>query len=122
DAWQQWAESCSDEEGSDSEDFLCGFQESCATDLYHQLNADMAAVRSLYSDASVSVREYPSIGGMDVELNINPNIVDVEVAKAWRINPSEPIIICLHFSPSQYLDGPGEPQELKPQPILLTSE
>ncbi|XP_023201619.1 poly [ADP-ribose] polymerase 6-like isoform X2 [Xiphophorus maculatus] len=107
DAWDQWAESCSDEEGSDSEDFLCGIQESCATDLYHQLNADMAAVRSLYSDAAVSVREYPSIGGMDVELNINPNIVDVEVAKAWRINPSEPIIIRLHFFPSQYLDGPA---------------
>ncbi|XP_008410186.1 poly [ADP-ribose] polymerase 6-like isoform X2 [Poecilia reticulata] len=109
DEWQQWAESCSDEEGSDSEDFLCRIQESCATDLYHhhQLDADVAAVRSVYSDAAVSVREYPSIDGMDVELNITPHIVDVEVAKAWRINPSEPIIIRLHFSPSQYLDGPA---------------
>ncbi|XP_054889193.1 protein mono-ADP-ribosyltransferase PARP6 [Poeciliopsis prolifica] len=109
DAWQQWAESCSDEEGSDPEDFLCGIQESCATDLYHhhQLDADMAAVRSLYSDAAVSVREYPSIDDIDVELNINPNIVDVEVATAWRINASEPIVIRLHFSPSQYLDGPA---------------
>lgn len=33
-----------------------------------------------------------------------------EVAKAWRIDPLEPIIIRLHFSLSQYLDGPGEPQ------------
>ncbi|XP_014878918.1 poly [ADP-ribose] polymerase 6-like isoform X1 [Poecilia latipinna] len=110
DAWQQWGESCSDEEGSDSEDFLCGIQqESCATDLYHhhQLDADVAAVRSVYSDAAISVREYPSIDGMDVELNITPNIVDEEVAKAWRFNPSEPIIIRLHFSPSQYLDGPA---------------
>uniref|UniRef100_A0A3B3Y711 PARP catalytic domain-containing protein n=1 Tax=Poecilia mexicana TaxID=48701 RepID=A0A3B3Y711_9TELE len=109
DAWQQWAESCSDEEGSDSEDFLCGIQESCATDLYHhhQLDADVAAVRSVYSEAAISVREYPSIDGMDVELNITPNIVDEEVAKAWRFNPSEPIIIRLHFSPSQYLDGPA---------------
>ncbi|XP_016521188.1 poly [ADP-ribose] polymerase 6-like isoform X1 [Poecilia formosa] len=110
DAWQQWGESCSDEEGSDSEDFLCGIQqESCATDLYHhhQLDADVAAVRSVYSEAAISVREYPSIDGMDVELNITPNIVDEEVAKAWRFNPSEPIIIRLHFSPSQYLDGPA---------------
>ncbi|XP_015248986.1 PREDICTED: poly [ADP-ribose] polymerase 6-like [Cyprinodon variegatus] len=54
--WHQWAESYSDEESSDSEDFMCGIQ--------------------------------------------------VGVAKAWRINPSEPIVIRLHFSPSQYLDGP----------------
>uniref|UniRef100_A0A3Q2DWE7 Poly(ADP-ribose) polymerase family member 6 n=1 Tax=Cyprinodon variegatus TaxID=28743 RepID=A0A3Q2DWE7_CYPVA len=32
--------------------------------------------------------------------------LQVGVAKAWRINPSEPIVIRLHFSPSQYLDGP----------------
>lgn len=34
-----------------------------------------------------------------------------EVSKAWRINPSEPIVIRLHFSLSQYLDGPGERQQ-----------
>lgn len=34
-----------------------------------------------------------------------------EVAKAWKINPSEPIVIRLHFSLSQYLDGPGEHQQ-----------
>lgn len=34
-----------------------------------------------------------------------------EVAEAWRINPSEPIVIRLHFSLSQYLDGPGEQQQ-----------
>ncbi|KAM4734913.1 protein mono-ADP-ribosyltransferase PARP6-like isoform 2-T2 [Anableps anableps] len=108
DEWQQWAESYSDED-TDSEDFIQCFsqQESCATDLYHhhQLDTDMAAVQSLYSDAAISVREYSSIDGMDVELKVSTNIVDVEVAKAWRINPSEPIIIRLHFSPSQYLDG-----------------
>ncbi|MED6261288.1 Poly [ADP-ribose] polymerase 6 [Ataeniobius toweri] len=116
--WQQWAESCSDED-SDSEDFVSGIQclsqqERCATDLYHhrQLDTDMAAVRTLYSDAAVSVREYPSIDAVDVELNITTNIVDVEVAKAWRINPTEPIIIRLHFTPSLYLDGPAPSVEV----------
>lgn len=82
-------------------------------------------------------REYSSIDGLDVDLHINTTFLDVskihnalsssmfdvfgalvcviwffwspqtELAKAWRINPSEPIVIRLHFSPSQYLDGPG---------------
>ncbi|XP_036004178.1 protein mono-ADP-ribosyltransferase PARP6 isoform X3 [Fundulus heteroclitus] len=111
--WQQWEEAHSDED-SDSEDFMCGIQESCATDLYRhcQLDTDIAAIRTLYSDTAVSVREYPSIDGVDVELIITTNIVDVEVAKAWRINPSEPIIIRLHFSLSQYLDGPAPSVEV----------
>lgn len=31
-----------------------------------------------------------------------------DVATAWGIDSSEPIVIRLHFSLSQYLDGPGE--------------
>uniref|UniRef100_A0A3Q2ZT30 Poly(ADP-ribose) polymerase family member 6 n=1 Tax=Kryptolebias marmoratus TaxID=37003 RepID=A0A3Q2ZT30_KRYMA len=106
---QPWTESCSDED-SDSEDSLWEIQESCAAEPYRhpQLDTDMEAVRTLYSDSAVSVREYPSIDGVDVDLNISTNFLDVEVAKAWRINPSEPIVIRLHFSLSQYLDGPGE--------------
>ena len=30
------------------------------------------------------------------------------VAKAWKINQSEPVTVRLHFSLSRYLDGPGE--------------
>lgn len=33
-----------------------------------------------------------------------------EVTEAWRILPSEAIVIRLHFCCSQYLTGPGEPQ------------
>ncbi|TKS73596.1 Poly [ADP-ribose] polymerase 6 [Collichthys lucidus] len=35
-----------------------------------------------------------------------------EVAKVWRINPSEPIVIRLHFSLSQYLEGPAPSVEV----------
>lgn len=31
-----------------------------------------------------------------------------DVATAWGIDSSKPIVIRLHFSLSQYLDGPGE--------------
>ncbi|XP_035858833.1 protein mono-ADP-ribosyltransferase PARP6-like isoform X2 [Sander lucioperca] len=110
---QQWTESQIDED-SDSEEILCGIHESCATDLTHhpQLDTDIEAVRTLYSDSAVSIREYWSIDDVDVDLNINANVLDEEVAKAWRINPSEPIVIRLHFSPSQYLDGPAPSVEV----------
>ncbi|XP_028440331.1 protein mono-ADP-ribosyltransferase PARP6 [Perca flavescens] len=105
---QQWTESQIDED-SDSEESLCGIHESCATDLtrHPQLDTDIEAVRTLYSDSAVSISEYWSIDDVDVDLNINANVLDEEVAKAWTINPSEPIVIRLHFSPSQYLDGPA---------------
>lgn len=31
-----------------------------------------------------------------------------DMAIAWGIDPSEPIVVRLHLSLSQYLDGPGE--------------
>ncbi|KAK2917701.1 hypothetical protein Q8A73_004447 [Channa argus] len=104
---QRWREAQTDED-SEPEENLCGIAESCATDLHHhpQLETDIEAVRTLYSDSAVCVREYGSIDCVDIDLNINSNILEEEVAKAWRINPREPIIIRLHFSVSQYLDGP----------------
>ncbi|KAM8892869.1 protein mono-ADP-ribosyltransferase PARP6 isoform 2-T2 [Spinachia spinachia] len=101
---QQWTGSQTDED-SDSD----GIAESWSTDLTHhpQLGTDMEAVRTLYSDSAASIREYGSIDDVDVDLNINANVVDGEVAKAWSIDPSEPIVIRLNFSPSQYLDGPA---------------
>uniref|UniRef100_A0A8D3AFT9 Poly [ADP-ribose] polymerase n=1 Tax=Scophthalmus maximus TaxID=52904 RepID=A0A8D3AFT9_SCOMX len=105
---QQWTDSQTDED-SDTEGILMGIQESCATDPHHhpQLETDVEAVRTLYSGSAASVRVYGSIDDVDVDLNINANFLDEEVAKAWGINQSEPIVIRLHFSLSQYLDGPA---------------
>ncbi|KAI4825833.1 hypothetical protein KUCAC02_021498 [Chaenocephalus aceratus] len=49
------------DEDSDSEEILCGVHESCATDLTHhpQLDTDIEAVRTLYSDSAVSIRSGP---------------------------------------------------------------
>uniref|UniRef100_A0A671WI28 Poly [ADP-ribose] polymerase n=1 Tax=Sparus aurata TaxID=8175 RepID=A0A671WI28_SPAAU len=110
---EHWAGSQTDED-SDTEEIMYGIHESCATDLYHhpQLYTDIEAVRTLYSDAAVSIREFGSIDDVDVDLKINANILEEEVAKAWRINPSEPIVIRLHFSLSLYLDGPAPTVEV----------
>ncbi|XP_029378339.1 protein mono-ADP-ribosyltransferase PARP6-like [Echeneis naucrates] len=117
---QRWTDK-QPEEDSDTEEILWGIQcagvslqESCPTDLYQhpQLEADIQAIRTLYSSSAVSVSEYGSIDDVDVDLNINPNFMDEDVAKAWKINPSEPVVIRLHFSHSQYLDGPAPSVEV----------
>lgn len=35
-------------------------------------------------------------------------LIQEEVATAWKVIRTEPIILRLRFSLSQYLDGPGE--------------
>ncbi|KAJ8247934.1 hypothetical protein GJAV_G00252260 [Gymnothorax javanicus] len=83
-------------------------QGSCAADLYRhpQLDADIEAVKDIYTDSAVSVREYGTIDDVDIDLQINISFLDEEVATAWKVIRTEPIVLRLRFSLSQYLDGP----------------
>ncbi|XP_051776259.1 protein mono-ADP-ribosyltransferase PARP6 isoform X2 [Erpetoichthys calabaricus] len=103
---QYWTDDDSDGD-NDSEEFLYGIQGSCAADLYRhpQLDVDIEAVKEIYSDTAVSVREYGTIDDVDIDLQINISFLD-EVATAWKVIRTEPIILRLRFSLSQYLDGP----------------
>ncbi|XP_056134263.1 protein mono-ADP-ribosyltransferase PARP6 [Lampris incognitus] len=104
---QCWTDEESDGE-NESEQFLYGIQGSCAADLYRhpQLDADIEAVKDIYTDSAVSVREYGTIDDVDIDLQINISFLDEEVATAWKVIRTEPIILRLRFSLSQYLDGP----------------
>ncbi|XP_036391022.1 protein mono-ADP-ribosyltransferase PARP6 isoform X1 [Megalops cyprinoides] len=104
---QYWTDEDSDGD-NDSEEFLYGIQGSCAADLYRhpQLDADIEAVKDIYTDSAVSVREYGTIDDVDIDLQINISFLDEEVATAWKVIRTEPIILRLRFSLSQYLDGP----------------
>ncbi|XP_023568401.1 poly [ADP-ribose] polymerase 6 [Octodon degus] len=98
-----------DSEGdNESEEFLYGVQGSCAADLYRhpQLDADIEAVKEVYSENSVSIREYGTIDDVDIDLHINISFLDEEVSTAWKVLRTEPIVLRLRFSLSQYLDGP----------------
>uniref|UniRef100_A0A8C1ZS60 Poly [ADP-ribose] polymerase n=1 Tax=Cyprinus carpio TaxID=7962 RepID=A0A8C1ZS60_CYPCA len=81
---------------------------SCAADLYRhpQLDADIEAVKDIYTDSAVSIREYGTIDDVDIDLQINISFLDEEVATAWKVIRTEPIVLRLRFSLSQYLDGP----------------
>ncbi|XP_037546827.1 protein mono-ADP-ribosyltransferase PARP6 isoform X2 [Nematolebias whitei] len=109
---QCWTDEESDGE-NEPEQFLygiqcCLLQGSCAADLYRhpQLDADIEAVKDIYTDSAISVREYGTIDDVDIDLHINIGFLDEEVATAWKVIRTEPIILRLRFSLSQYLDGP----------------
>ncbi|XP_031688868.1 protein mono-ADP-ribosyltransferase PARP6-like isoform X2 [Oncorhynchus kisutch] len=92
----------------------CFYCEGCATDLYRhpQLDMDIDSVKAIYADTAVSVREHGSIDDVDVDMLINVSFLDDEVARAWKIVPTEPIIVRLRFSLSQYLNGPAPSVEV----------
>ncbi|KAM4037593.1 protein mono-ADP-ribosyltransferase PARP6 isoform 1-T1 [Anomaloglossus baeobatrachus] len=102
-----WAEEESDGENECGE-FLYGVQGTCCADLYRhpQLDADIEAVKEIYNEGAVSVREYGTIDDADIDLHINIGFLDEEVATAWKVIRTEPIVLRLRFSLSQYLDGP----------------
>ncbi|XP_062858651.1 protein mono-ADP-ribosyltransferase PARP6 isoform X2 [Trichomycterus rosablanca] len=56
--------------------------------------------------SSMEHREYEAIDDVDIDLLINISFLDEQVALAWKVNRTEPIILRLRFSLSQYLDGP----------------
>ncbi|NXF90488.1 PARP6 polymerase, partial [Eubucco bourcierii] len=104
---QYWTDDDSDGD-NESEEFLYGVQGTCVADLYRhpQLDADIEAVKEIYSENAVAVREYGTIDDVDIDLHVNISFLDEEVATAWKVLRTEPIVLRLRFSLSQYLDGP----------------
>nr|XP_055110287.1 protein mono-ADP-ribosyltransferase PARP8 isoform X2 [Symphalangus syndactylus] len=98
-----------DSEGdNDSEEFYYGGQVNYDGELYKhpQLEADLSAVRELYGPHAVSLREYGAIDDVDIDLHIDVSFLDEEIAVAWEVIRTEPIIVRLHCSLTQYLNGP----------------
>ncbi|XP_073478289.1 protein mono-ADP-ribosyltransferase PARP8 isoform X1 [Aquarana catesbeiana] len=98
-----------DSEGdNDSEEFYYGGQVSYDGELHKhpQLEADLAAVREIYGPSAVSLREYGAIDDVDIDLHIDVSFLDEEIAVAWDVIRTEPIVIRLHCSLTQYLNGP----------------
>lgn len=52
-------------------------------------------------------REYGAIDDVDIDLHIDVSFLDEEIAVAWEVIRTEPIIVRLHCSLTQYLNGPG---------------
>nr|XP_044994946.1 protein mono-ADP-ribosyltransferase PARP8 isoform X4 [Jaculus jaculus] len=51
-------------------------------------------------------REYGAIDDVDIDLHIDVSFLDEEIAVAWEVIRTEPIIVRLHCSLTQYLNGP----------------
>ncbi|XP_071393565.1 protein mono-ADP-ribosyltransferase PARP8 isoform X2 [Centroberyx affinis] len=97
-----------DSEGdNDSEEFYYGGQVNFDGELHKhpQLEADLQAVRDLYGPHAVSLREYGAIDDVDIDLHIDVSFLDEEIALAWDVIRREPVIVRLHCSLTQYLNG-----------------
>ncbi|XP_036383721.1 protein mono-ADP-ribosyltransferase PARP8 [Megalops cyprinoides] len=97
-----------DSEDNDSEEFYYGGQVNYDGELHKhpQLEADLAAVREIYGHHAVSLREYGAIDDVDIDLHIDVSFLDEEIALAWDVIRTEPVIVRLHCSLTQYLNGP----------------
>ncbi|KAG8456648.1 hypothetical protein GDO86_002432, partial [Hymenochirus boettgeri] len=98
-----------DSEGdNDSEEFYYGGQVNYDGELHKhpQLESDLAAVREIYGPSAVSLREYGAIDDVDIDLHIDVSFLDEEIAVAWDVIRTEPIVVRLHCSLTQYLNGP----------------
>uniref|UniRef100_G3SU39 Poly [ADP-ribose] polymerase n=1 Tax=Loxodonta africana TaxID=9785 RepID=G3SU39_LOXAF len=98
-----------DSEGdNDSEEFYYGGQVNYDGELrkHPQLEADLSAVREIYGPHAVSLREYGAIDDVDIDLHVDVSFLDEEIALAWEVIRTEPIIVRLHCSLTQYLNGP----------------
>ncbi|KAB0369727.1 hypothetical protein FD755_018720, partial [Muntiacus reevesi] len=58
------------------------------------------------SDPSTPSSEYGAIDDVDIDLHIDVSFLDEEIAVAWEVIRTEPIIVRLHCSLTQYLNGP----------------
>ncbi|KAJ3603954.1 hypothetical protein NHX12_028695 [Muraenolepis orangiensis] len=97
-----------DSEGdNDSEEFYYGGQVNYDGDLHKhpQLEADLQAVKEFYGAHAVSLREYGAIDDVDIDLHIDVSFLDEEIALAWEVVRREPVIVRLHCSLTQYLNG-----------------
>ncbi|KAM9807717.1 protein mono-ADP-ribosyltransferase PARP6-like [Neosynchiropus ocellatus] len=111
---QQSEESPTDVESDTDEENVDHLHDSCLSGLcrHPRLETDIDSVRTLYSDSAISVREFNSLDSMYIDLHVSTSFLNESVAKACSINSAEPIIIRLHCSPSQYLDGPAPTVEV----------
>uniref|UniRef100_A0A8C5BMC6 Poly [ADP-ribose] polymerase n=1 Tax=Gadus morhua TaxID=8049 RepID=A0A8C5BMC6_GADMO len=94
---------------TDSEEFYYGGQVNYDGELHKhpQLEADLQAVKELiWNPCSVSqVQEYGAIDDVDIDLHIDVSFLDEEIALAWDVVRREPVIVRLHCSLTQYLNG-----------------
>ncbi|XP_077988704.1 protein mono-ADP-ribosyltransferase PARP6-like [Glandiceps talaboti] len=102
------AEEFEDLDDADEEDFEV---EAYATEEEEEVHTnsvladDLDQVKVRFGEEAVNTRTFGAIDDIDVELNLDVSFIDEEIAKAWKVNRTEPIVVRLHCSLSRYLDA-----------------
>uniref|UniRef100_A0A672T2H6 Poly [ADP-ribose] polymerase n=1 Tax=Sinocyclocheilus grahami TaxID=75366 RepID=A0A672T2H6_SINGR len=101
-----------DSEGdNDSEEFYYVGQVSSAESLHYYiiispLQLEHQTASFLHHLGPHKLYLYGAIDDVDIDLHIDVTFLDEEIALAWDVIRSEPVIVRLHCSLTQYLNGP----------------
>ena len=86
---------------NDTDDFV---SDAPKAEMHSLLAQDIERVKQKYGEKAITHKSFEEIGDIDVDLHIPCNHFDNEVAKAWRINNKEDIIVRLHMDLIKYFD------------------
>ena len=73
-------------------------------EMHPLLSQDIERVIEKYGEKAITHKNFEAIGEIDVDLHVPCNHFDNEVAKAWRIDNKEDIIVRLHMDLTKYVD------------------
>lgn len=68
------------------------------------LEKDINRVRAKYGQDSLESRNYGGISDIDIDLTIDMNFLEAEIARAWGVDSKMPLTIRLSFNSEHYLD------------------
>lgn len=69
------------------------------------LDKDIDRVKLKYGKDAVETRNYGGIGDIDIDLIIDMNFLEPEIARAWGVKHTVPLTFRLSLSAEHYLDG-----------------
>ncbi|KAI6657990.1 Poly polymerase 6 [Oopsacas minuta] len=69
------------------------------------LDKDIDRVRQKYGKDALETRNYGGIGDIDIDLIVDMNFLEPEIARAWGVKHTIPLTFRLSLSAEHYLDG-----------------
>ena len=69
------------------------------------LERDIERVKQKHGQYALETRNYGSIGDIDIDLVIDMNFLEPEIARAWGVKHTVPLVVRLSLNSEHYLDG-----------------
>ena len=66
---------------------------------------DVERVKQKFNPNAIVTRNYGGIGDIDIDLIIDMNFLEPEIARAWGVKHTIPLTVRLSLSADHYIDG-----------------